>query len=236
MAPEADDLAASHPCHSHGKYSEPVNEERSVDPMRRELVERWNSYLIAEQAGPALFDWLDAAFAGYRDEIVHIGLQSFNDNLEIEPTKSDLQMSRSAYATWLRECDRFDSNPSAWERDYWSRYVHELRATQPGLASRVERQLREAGSRGRPAQMSLESRASNPLSREDLVSFLGDLADSIVEAPDGWENPDLESFLRAWAAWLEDMDQFFLNRAEPVPSSPSWQLIAQMLLAARVYE
>jgi hypothetical protein len=85
-------------------------------------------------------------------------------------------------------------------------------------------------------QMSLDSRASHTLSREELVKFLGEMADSIDEEPERWQNSNLPDFLNAWAAWLEDMDGFFLNRGEIVPTSPSWQLIAQMLLAARTYE
>lgn len=84
--------------------------------------------------------------------------------------------------------------------------------------------------------MSLESRAAGSLSREELAVFLFELADSIDKEPDRWENANLDEFLRAWAAWVEDMDGYFLNRGESVPSTPSWQLIAQMLLAARVYE
>lgn len=84
--------------------------------------------------------------------------------------------------------------------------------------------------------MSLDARAGGPMTREQLVAFLDQLADSFLKEPERWENADLESLLRAWSAWLEDMDGFFLNRGESVPSEPSWQLVAQMLLAARVYE
>lgn len=84
--------------------------------------------------------------------------------------------------------------------------------------------------------MSFESRASGPLDRAELAGFLDQLADSLLEEPERWENDTLESFLRGWSAWLVDMDGYFLNRGEPVPDTPSWQLIAQMLLAARVYE
>lgn len=84
--------------------------------------------------------------------------------------------------------------------------------------------------------MVLEHRVSGPLTREELVSFLDQLADSYLDEPERWENADLVSFLRAWSAWLDDMDGYFVSRGEPVPSEPSWQLVAQMLLAARVYE
>ncbi|MGI9822070.1 DUF7660 family protein [Agromyces sp. Marseille-Q5079] len=84
--------------------------------------------------------------------------------------------------------------------------------------------------------MDLEALVLNMSSRAELVEFLGGLSASIADEPERWENADLPSFLSAWATWLEDMDGYFLNRGENVPTSPSWQLIAQMLLAARVYE
>lgn len=73
-------------------------------------------------------------------------------------------------------------------------------------------------------------------SRDDFVLFLERLADSFQRDDFHWENSTIEGFLRAWAAWASDMDGYFMNRGEPVPSAPSWELVAQMLLAARVYE
>jgi hypothetical protein len=32
------------------------------------------------------------------------------------------------------------------------------------------------------------------------------------------------------------MDGYFKNRGEKVPDTPTWQTLAQMLLAARMYE
>jgi hypothetical protein len=82
----------------------------------------------------------------------------------------------------------------------------------------------------------LNERAATTTSRARLAAFLDNLADSLIETPENWENQDLESFLRAWSAWLNDSDGFFAARGEIVPADPSWTLIAQMLLAARVYE
>ncbi|BCW08331.1 fumarylacetoacetate hydrolase family protein [Arthrobacter sp. NtRootA1] len=61
-------------------------------------------------------------------------------------------------------------------------------------------------------------------------------ANSLRQEPGNWENSDLESFPEALSAWTRDMDGYFANLGEPVPDEPSWRLIAQMLLAARVYE
>ena len=74
------------------------------------------------------------------------------------------------------------------------------------------------------------------LSRQDLADFIDQFRDSLRRDPESWENNDLDSFLEALSAWTRDMDGYFTNRGEPVPDVPSWRLIAQMLLAARVYE
>ncbi|WP_442013817.1 DUF7660 family protein [Paenarthrobacter sp. YAF11_1] len=74
------------------------------------------------------------------------------------------------------------------------------------------------------------------LSRQDLADFIDQFRDSLRQDPESWENNDLESFLEALSAWTREMDGYFTNRGEPVPDVPSWRLIAQMLLAARVYE
>lgn len=84
--------------------------------------------------------------------------------------------------------------------------------------------------------MNLEDRAETVSSREDLVVFIDGLADSLRDEPEVWENDTLERFLRAWSAWIEDMEGFFTGRNLQTPDTPSWSLVAEMLLAARVYE
>ena len=84
--------------------------------------------------------------------------------------------------------------------------------------------------------MGLEDRAARVARQGDLAAFLDNLADSLLEEPEAWENSNLESFLRAWSAWLTDSDGYFKNRGEAPPREPTWSLIAQMLLAAKVYE
>jgi hypothetical protein len=84
--------------------------------------------------------------------------------------------------------------------------------------------------------VSPEGSVQSVVSRSDLARFIDQLADSLVVEPDTWENGSLESFLRAWSAWLSDMDGYFINRGQAIPESPSWKLIAEMLLASRVYE
>ncbi len=51
-----------------------------------------------------------------------------------------------------------------------------------------------------------------------------------------WENADLESFLRAAAAWVEDMDGYYESLGEPAPQEPTWAVVADVFRAAKSYE
>jgi hypothetical protein len=73
-------------------------------------------------------------------------------------------------------------------------------------------------------------------SREDLAQFVRTLADDLRQQPEAWENRDLGPFLEAMSAWIEDMEGYYRNRGEAVPSQPEWSTLAEILAAARVYE
>lgn len=74
------------------------------------------------------------------------------------------------------------------------------------------------------------------MSRDDLAAFVDQLARSYMEDPQSWENSTIDQFLEALSGWISDMDGYFKNLGMPVPASPSWELIAQMLSAATAYE
>ena len=65
--------------------------------------------------------------------------------------------------------------------------------------------------------------------REDTVTTIRSLLSELQEKPDSWENPSLARYLDAMAAWLEDS-----GRKSNQP--PSWDLIIDMLKAAKIYE
>ena len=53
----------------------------------------------------------------------------------------------------------------------------------------------------------------------------------------GWENSSLETYLLALAHWLEDSEGFYKNRKLRIShEEPSWQLFADALQAATIYE
>ncbi len=72
--------------------------------------------------------------------------------------------------------------------------------------------------------------------REDLVKFVEALSNESSSASKNWENKDLPSFLEAMAAWIEDMDGYYQNKGESMPSQPSWKTIGEILKAATMYE
>ena len=65
------------------------------------------------------------------------------------------------------------------------------------------------------------------VSRLDLVAFIEGMSREASE----WPNNELDVFLEALSAWIGDMDGWFHNRGEHVPSQPDWRLTA-----ATVYE
>jgi hypothetical protein len=72
--------------------------------------------------------------------------------------------------------------------------------------------------------------------RNDLVQFIHTLLMDLQEHSEDWENPDLERYLGALAAWIDDMDGYFKNQNLPTPEQVDWILFGKMLMAARRYE
>lgn len=69
-----------------------------------------------------------------------------------------------------------------------------------------------------------------------FVVSVYELSKDYRENPQSWENKDLGTFLEALAAWLEDMDGYYLHQRQPIPEKPDWKNVADMLMAAKLYE
>jgi hypothetical protein len=82
--------------------------------------------------------------------------------------------------------------------------------------------------------MDLADEVERVVTREDLAEFIDRMA---VEAasPRDWENATLPRFLEAMGAWLPAMAGAHRRDGLEAPE-PSWNLIAQMLHAATLYE
>ena len=73
--------------------------------------------------------------------------------------------------------------------------------------------------------------------RQDLARFIEALLLDLKDNSEAWENPELERYLDALAAWTANMDGYFRNvLGQPAPEQPSWKVFGYMLLAARIYE
>ncbi|NUO84174.1 hypothetical protein HUU05_29225 [candidate division KSB1 bacterium] len=84
--------------------------------------------------------------------------------------------------------------------------------------------------------MKLPEKVATIQTRKDFISFVHLLIQDLRENHTEWENRDLESFLEAITAWVEDMEGYYQNKGLPLPRQPDWNLFGQILLAAKIYE
>jgi hypothetical protein len=73
-------------------------------------------------------------------------------------------------------------------------------------------------------------------SKEDLARFIDNLGASLSQQREAWENVTIERFFDAWAHSLPNIERFYNNCGREAPSQPNWNMIAQMLLTAAIYE
>jgi hypothetical protein len=74
-------------------------------------------------------------------------------------------------------------------------------------------------------------------SRESFAAYVRGLSAELAARPAYWENVSLGDFLRALAAYADDVPGYLANSGSPVDAEqPSWQLFAVLLTGARVYE
>lgn len=85
-------------------------------------------------------------------------------------------------------------------------------------------------------QMTLVERAHAVRTREDLAAFVDALAADHGSSPGTWENADLASYLEAMSGWVHDMDGYYANRGEDVSALTPWRIVADILMASRIYE
>lgn len=84
--------------------------------------------------------------------------------------------------------------------------------------------------------MDLDEQQRSLRSKEEFAAFVAQLREDLLKKPEEWENPTLDRFLEAMAAWVSASDGLFRNIGEPYPEDVNWSFFAAVLLAARVYE
>jgi hypothetical protein len=72
--------------------------------------------------------------------------------------------------------------------------------------------------------------------REDLVEYLGDLANRVRKGELAIENSSAADLIAGASGWISDMDGYFRNQGTESPDEPGWSLIAIIFAAGLVYE
>ena len=82
----------------------------------------------------------------------------------------------------------------------------------------------------------IEDMAEEIQTKEDFESFLLLLIEDLKKKHN-WENNDLESYLRGLYGFVKDISGYYQNLKENIDiHKPSWRILADIFLAARVYE
>jgi hypothetical protein len=82
----------------------------------------------------------------------------------------------------------------------------------------------------------LQKRVKNVASKGDFLQFMDALINDFKSNPEGWENKTLADYLSALQSWTEDMEGYYINNNLPIPENVSWQVFADILMAATMYE
>lgn len=72
--------------------------------------------------------------------------------------------------------------------------------------------------------------------KEKFINFVKSLSSDLQNHPEEWENRDLSSYFEAMASWIEDMEGYYENMNLSVPQDVNWQFLADVLIAAKMYE
>ena len=75
--------------------------------------------------------------------------------------------------------------------------------------------------------------------KEEFLIFLDALTKDLNDQKINWPNRSLESYLGAMTSWVDDMEGYYENMGmlkDVNLEEVDWQVFADILLAARVYE
>jgi hypothetical protein len=84
--------------------------------------------------------------------------------------------------------------------------------------------------------VTLEETARAVDTQEAFIAFLHALHVDHETNGQNWENTTLSSFLEAATAWSTDMSGYYRNMGQDPSSVPPWRIMADILMAARIYE
>jgi hypothetical protein len=73
--------------------------------------------------------------------------------------------------------------------------------------------------------------------RDDFVEFVDRLLEDLQRGADYWQNGSIESFLIALSDWPQSgMDECLEREGRTLPEDVPWDLFAELLFMAAIYE
>jgi hypothetical protein len=72
--------------------------------------------------------------------------------------------------------------------------------------------------------------------KAEFIIFLNALARNHKRSPDEWENKKLDNYLTAMAGWVGERESYYETNNLMEPADINWGYIANMFLAAKIYE
>lgn len=73
-------------------------------------------------------------------------------------------------------------------------------------------------------------------SKEDFLFFVNKLINDLKHNGNTWGNSSLENYLEGIESWVEDMEGYYENTGKPMPKDINWNVFANILMAAKMYE
>ncbi len=85
--------------------------------------------------------------------------------------------------------------------------------------------------------MSKQLLAFKVTDKKSFAVFVDLLNRDLLENPENWENKDLTYFLEALSRYTEDIQGYYDNTNQNIDTNkPTWQLFADILKGASIYE
>jgi hypothetical protein len=72
--------------------------------------------------------------------------------------------------------------------------------------------------------------------KEDFIRFLHELAKNHKDAQDEWKNKRLDGYLASMAQWVKERESNYEANNLQEPADINWGFMANMFLAAKIYE
>ena len=82
----------------------------------------------------------------------------------------------------------------------------------------------------------LKNEIENISTKDEFLKFVEFLKTDFKNNPDSWVNKTLSDYLEGISSWTEDMEGYYKYNNSPIPENIPWNVFANILLAAKMYE